>query len=444
MRVRLLVVVVFVSLLSRPAFAQLPIVPEAKRAEAFAAVQKRFAGKLAAAADKKAVYKEMFEELIRDESLYPKVTAVDYRAALKTEAATYRKALHDSALELRESAVAPSANATATNPASNQLVERAAGTELISLAADLAKLFSADQSAITLNLNALGMFRGASTRDVDAGAQYFYSQRENWRRLTGSLTFGAKIPEKEITGLSGLPSADTLFDAFAWDVKYRLYGDRDPRASRWYRLFLGRLGTINELAATLPASPVVPAGDLSSALAAIGEVMGEELKSAVDQVQKSVVISGKFSGQHLTTVAGKNKYTGVALIEKGMGMLDLTGNATFSWADVPATEDMLASTTKNVDLSAALTGSILKNAIAANRSAELSASVKGVIPVDDTLGRKRIVTFNATLSLPFQEKAKIPLSFTYSNDPNSLSKEKHISGQIGFSYDFSALKSLLK
>jgi hypothetical protein len=34
------------------------------------------------------------------------------------------------------------------------------------------------------------------------------------------------------------------------------------------------------------------------------------------------------------------------------------------------------------------------------------------------------------------------VSVIYSNDPNAVSKERYVSGLIGLSYDFSALKQL--
>ena len=73
--------------------------------------------------------------------------------------------------------------------------------------------------------------------------------------------------------------------------------------------------------------------------------------------------------------------------------------------------------------------------------------MSGLIPMDDDgvpVDRKRIVKVNTTLTLPFMDKAKIPLSFTYSNDPNNLTKEKYVTGQIGVSYDFGAIWDVFK
>ena len=37
-----------------------------------------------------------------------------------------------------------------------------------------------------------------------------------------------------------------------------------------------------------------------------------------------------------------------------------------------------------------------------------------------------------------------PLSLTYTNDPNNLSKAKYVRGLLGISYDFGALKRLVE
>ncbi len=432
-------------------YAQLPTINAATRDAALTAIQKEFAGRLAAAssdADRKVVYREMFEALIRNESLYPRLSAAEYRdAVVQDSARAYTGLVASVGDNLRESAVSPSVNAPLSNPAANQLVERSTATELIALAADLRSLFAADGSAITLNLNAVALFQGTTKNNINAGAQYLYAQREDWRRLTGSVTFGAKIPEKELTGITGVPNSDQLFDAIAWDVKVRVIGDRDPRASHWYDLLIGRMGTVNELAAILPTHPSVPIAHTGVVMDAASEVLANETRIAANQVANSLLVSVKTSGQHLTQETGRNKYTLAFMVDKGFADLDFTANATFSAADAPAMEATDPFKTKDWQLSAALTGSVLKNALVNGRAAELSASLSGIIPLDDNdvpVDRKSIFKVNATLTLPFIDKAKIPLSFTYSNDPNNLTKEKYVTGQIGVSYDFGAIWSALK
>lgn len=133
---------------------------------------------------------------------------------------------------------AKSFNVPLTNPAAAKTAERSGFTEFVGFALDK-NVFSANQSAITLSLSALATL-GLTSETRSAPATY--RDHGMLRRLGGSVTFGAKLPEKEITGLTGLPSAETIFDVFAWDTRLRVYGDRDPRSKLWYALFSGAMG----------------------------------------------------------------------------------------------------------------------------------------------------------------------------------------------------------
>jgi hypothetical protein len=48
----------------------------------------------------------------------------------------------------------------------------------------------------------------------------------------------------------------------------------------------------------------------------------------------------------------------------------------------------------------------------------------------------------STFAFPIRGGGRIPVSVIYSNDPNAVAKERFVSGLIGISYDFSALKQL--
>src|SRR5262245_27078358 len=135
-----------------------------------------------------------------------------------------------------------SVNATSTNFAAGSITERSGFAELLALALNSQNFFNTNDTAVSLNMNALALFRLADPQVYSE--LHRYQQHSLVRRISGTVVFGAKIPEKEITGLSGLPSADTLFDAFTWDVKVRVLGDKDPRARKWYDQTLGSFGVI--------------------------------------------------------------------------------------------------------------------------------------------------------------------------------------------------------
>ena len=240
---------------------------------------------------RKAVFRRMLKEFVTD----PVFIAV-------RESDAYREGVRQMIRELPDSATAQSTNAPLTNPVTNELIERSGASQLIALAADLRKLFASDESAISLNLNAIALLGGGKKKQ--GSAQAFYSHNEQWRRLTGTVTFGARIPEKQITGLSGLPSADDLFDAISWDAKVRLIGDRDPLASRWYPLLLGQVTQELNLLARVLGLPVDPA-DVGSLRSAANEVFGASFDDAKEQIASSLQFSIKGSGIHLTNVEGK-------------------------------------------------------------------------------------------------------------------------------------------
>jgi hypothetical protein len=164
---------------------------------------------------KVAVYTKVLERLRDDAELL----------ALFTPA--YVQALIDEQVESR---VPISVNATSTNPMTAGLPERSGSTSLLALAADLASVASADKTAISLNVNALAL---VTLKDSDLYSSIADYQRHSLaRRFSGTVVFGAEIPENEITGFSGFPDFDRLLDTFGWDVKVRVWGDKDPRSAR--------------------------------------------------------------------------------------------------------------------------------------------------------------------------------------------------------------------
>ena len=222
-----------------------------------------------------------------------------------------------------------------------------------------------------------------------------------------------QIPEKDITGITGLPSSEDLFDAISWDVKVRVVGDRDPRASRWYPLLLGKMGQTNELLARIVTLPVAPA-DIAPLRDAAKALLGESLAAAKDEISSSLQISVKGSGVHLSEVDGKNKYALAAMLDKGWSGVDLTLNGSYTVADVANSPG--GGQSEDFQLVAGLTGSVMKDAIVRGRSVELSTSFKAQLQIESpgAMERKNTFHWNATVSLPFQDKAKLPISITWS------------------------------
>ena len=61
-----------------------------------------------------------------------------------------------------------------------------------------------------------------------------------------------------------------------------------------------------------------------------------------------------------------------------------------------------------------------------------------------TADRRNTFSVNATATLPFQLKGKIPLSITWTNDPANLTDQKYVRAQVGLNCDFSAIWGVLK
>jgi hypothetical protein len=346
------------------------------------------------------------------------------------------------AAEVSREKGAKSASATLTNPAAPPGTERSGFTDLVSLALDAQNFVAADKSAVTVSFNALAL---VGLNDETRSAQALYRDHDALRRLGGSFTFGAKVPENAITGLSGLPSAETLLDAIGWDVKYRVYGDRDPRAVRWYGLMVGYMGGLTEIAANLIAA--APSDDRDVVKDVLNDTVGVSLRSVKTHLEDSAQVTVKTGGQHLTNEKGKNRYTFALLADKGFGATDLTANASYAIVDDVTIVPGSVSTLKTWSGAAGVKHLVAKDLLVAERAIELSLDARFEIPVgaaDLPVERKNVWHVVGAVSLPWGDAVSIPVSITYSSDPNSLTKEKFVTGYIGISYDFGALKSLFK
>ncbi len=245
---------------------------------------------------KVAVYTKVLERLRDDAELL----------ALFTPA--YVQALIDEQVESR---VPTSVNATSTNPMTAGLPERSGSTSLLALAADLASVASADKTAISLNVNALAL---VTLKDSDLYSSIADYQRHSLaRRFSGTVVFGAEIPESEITGFSGFPDFDRLLDTFGWDVKVRVWGDKDPRSARWSPTTVRAGGLLTQKAAVLlslvgtaPRAGEPPQQALEDAAivqSLLATQVGEGLAAIKSRIAKAPQLSVKAAGTHLTQEA---------------------------------------------------------------------------------------------------------------------------------------------
>ena len=339
---------------------------------------------------------------------------------------------------------AKSLNAASTNPAAPRVAERSAFTDFLGLALDTRNLVSANETAVSLSLNALSVLGldPNSTRSAPA----LYREHDALRRFGGTVTFGAKVPEGEITGLTGLPSASTVFDVFAWDAKVRLLGDRDPRAKKWDDLMLGVLGGRGEISANLIAS--VPSENRQLVADLLQEGLSRAIAAVNARLRRSSQVTVKAAGQHLTKEHGKNKYTLAVLADTGIGATtDLTVNAGYSMVDDVRLGLNQLMTLETWTATVAINHTRWRDAIVRGRAAEVSLNANFEFPVGEEpllpAPRENVWRIVGAIALPWGDSAKIPISVTLASDPNSLSKDKFVTGHIGIAYDFSALKKFL-
>lgn len=395
-------------------------------------------------AENAAVYREAFDRLAREpevlKALHPDVDINEQVTAADRE---FVKQLAHAGVE---GVQAKSLDAAATNPAAGARVERSGFSDLLGLAA-ANNFVNADGTAVSINLSALALY-GLADPDVYS-TLHIYRQHSALRRVGGTVIFGSKIPEKAITGISGLPDAETLFDAFSWDVKVRVFGDRDPRAAKWYPLTVSKDGNTAELSSALLSSTVVPTGPPSDELKkALKDWVGVSLAETKARIARSPQLTIKAAGLHLNADESKNKYSFGALFDVGFNATTaLTANALYSTTNDARFGTASLFQIKQLDVNAAITTEFAKDVFAANRTvswksggSSLTFANKNALPA--TVKADNTWKLFTEFGIPLGDAAQIPISVVYTNDGTALKKAKYVSGNVGISYDFSALSKL--
>ena len=130
-----------------------------------------------------------------------------------------------------------------------------------------------------------------------------------------------------------------------------------------------------------------------------------------------------------------------------MGPADITANAQYAITDdVRLGVDQLFQT-KVWPLARGVTTHLAPNSIVRGRTIDWSVGASFAMFTDtDALPApvENIWKVFTAVEVPVGGGGRIPVSIVYTTDPNSLTKERYVRGQIGLSYDFSALKQLFK
>ena len=351
----------------------------------------------------------------------------------------------DTGMAKDEARLARSVNAAASNPRSVGLLERSGIVDRVALALEGSNFVSADENTVTLSLGAAALLVGCGAEEHSLTYDYECGARHVLNKLGGTFSFGGQLPKGEITGFSGFPDADALFDAVSWDVKLRLVGDRDPRARAWRSELLGRLGARMGFL-TIPASDGnVPLKDRKVIAQHLHDEAKAETERVLRRIKRSLQVSIKASGQHLTSATGMNKFGFTLLADKGLGAWDGTLNASFERVQ-DASMGGAVFDLQQWKIAAGFTRTVLQDVLVKGRGGQLSLSGEALIPQDPAatpLDRKTVWRGDLALTFPVGDSGRIPVSVTYTNDPNNLTKDRFVRGQVGINYDFGALKSLL-
>ena len=224
----------------------------------------------------------------------------------------------------------------------------------------------------------------------------------------------------------------------------RVLGDKDPRSNRWYALTLGRGGLLTQMSALIVT--LVSPADLGVVRELLNDALKQGLAEIKGHITRSPQLTVKTSGTHLTREAGRNKYTGALLFDSGFGdNTDVTANLLYSVTDDVRLGEANAFQIKQVNLNASVTSHLARDAIVKGRSIDWNSGAtmtmftnKRTLPIPVRNTWKLFTGFE----IPVTDAAKIPVSIVYTNDPNALEKTEYVSGLVGISYDFSALKKL--
>jgi hypothetical protein len=204
------------------------------------------------------------------------------------------------------------------------------------------------------------------------------------------------------------------------------------------------MGGLTEVLAALPAFAL--AGDRVLVSETAEAKLGLALARVKSKISRSTQISIKGAGPHLTQEVGKNKFAIGVLADKGFGDTDLTVNVFYSSTDeIQDIAGRLPFKARNLLATVGVSTLLAQDAIVTGRAAQLGVDFNLDMPVQKNGPRqelKSIWRLVGTVSLPFGKAASLPVSLTYTSDPNNLGKQNYIVGQVGIAYDFGGLRNL--
>lgn len=350
------------------------------------------------------------------------------------------------------------------------VVDRPSFSELLGLAFDN-DLVALGDGIASLSLDIFAFLALANPALLDQ--QSLYGKYDFWRRFGASVSLGGKGNSFDRDGdgkKDEALKAEKLTDIVTWEARYRFFGSRDRRDDRNFSRYLKALGSDHVEGAQKMAAFFLkhmeewyeqsPDGqsyvsedkvkktlsdpDVETKLkeiAIISRIMTDKFEAVSKEIDKSPVVTIVASGTSRDNKKyGPNKLALGLRGVWGWGGWDNTFN--FEWSRIESLQENPAgSAGREIKFAYQASTLWLKNSAICEEGITVAAGVAAEFyrNIPDAL-HNSIIKASVQLVYPITKSVSIPVSVTWANHRDLLSKEGFVRGNIGLSVDMSQFK----
>lgn len=357
---------------------------------------------------------------------------------------------------------------------SSTVVDRPSFSELLGLAFDN-NLVSLGDAATSFSLDSFAFLALANPSILDQQSKY--KKYDSLRRLGASLSLGGKGDSFDRDGdgkKDEALKAEKLTDIVTWEARFRVFGSRDRRDDRNFNRYLEALSLthaaltekmalfLNKYKETwLRRSPdgrsyfsedkvkkTLSDPKIETELMKIAE-LSKEMADKYEDVSKKIDKSPVFSIVVSGTSRDNKKYgpNKLALGLRGVwgwGTWDNTLNA--EWLEIKGLQGNSAGRAgREIKLGYQASTLWLKNSAICEQGITIAAGLAAEFysNIPDAL-HDSIIKASIQCVYPVTKSISIPVSVTWANHRDLLSKEGIVRGNVGFSVDFSQFQKKKK